>query len=224
MNHIIDNLQTKQNLSYDDVYQKLMDLHANDTAQSGSDKSYYSKDQKGKNRSKKAAANNSGSNSLKPNGSRIQECTWCKSRDLSFNGHEYQDSCRLKRHQEKQKSKSAKAKVANDSDTADQIDRAFIAVDQAAVDYAFSTSTNSNTHSVWVFDTGATKHMSSDFSLFHSVNKYIGTVTLADDSHVDATGIGEVRLTALLPDGSTHKVRLQNVLLVPKLGRTNLLS
>ena len=70
----------------------------------------------------------------------------------------------------------------------------------------------------WVLDSGCTRHMTYDRSLFKDYEHYRGSVTLADGKSVDAMGRGSI----ILPiEGK--KTAVPDVILVPELGY-NLLS
>ena len=77
----------------------------------------------------------------------------------------------------------------------------------------------------WIVDSGATCHMCNDREQFIDFKDMSNTqeATLGDGHTLDGTGIGTVKIEALLPDGNTRNCRLENVLYVPKLSY-NLLS
>ena len=71
----------------------------------------------------------------------------------------------------------------------------------------------------WILDSGATQHMCNDQAQFTQFEPFTTTITIANNSKMDATGKGNVKLLA-----KTGKVfTLTNVLFVPQLA-TNLLS
>ena len=70
MNNIVDNLQTKEDLTYDHVYQRLLDLKTPSAINSADNEAYKSPDVKGKGKApgrKPPLKGNSGP----------KECTWC---------------------------------------------------------------------------------------------------------------------------------------------------
>ncbi len=77
----------------------------------------------------------------------------------------------------------------------------------------------------WIIDSGATCHMCNDEKLFSKLNslRRPQEVTLGDGHVLEATTEGTVPLQMLLPNGSTKRCNLENVLFVPKLAY-NLLS
>lgn len=71
----------------------------------------------------------------------------------------------------------------------------------------------------WIVDSGATCHMCNDKKLFVDL-RHLDTpqqVTLGDGSSLEGLAEETVNLKTLLPDRSTQKCRLENVLFVPKL-------
>jgi transposase InsO family protein len=85
---------------------------------------------------------------------------------------------------------------------------------------ALSASTSFSSHSEWYFDSGCSSHMVSDISELSQFKKTSqGTsVQLGDDSIIPSAGVGECVLKL-----GEHKVKLNNVLLVPDL-KKNLIS
>ena len=78
---------------------------------------------------------------------------------------------------------------------------------------------------IWIVDSGATCHMCNDETFFSELNTLNEPqeVSLGDGHKLQAVAEGEVLLHMLLPDGSTKRCTLKNVLLIPKLAY-NLLS
>lgn len=77
----------------------------------------------------------------------------------------------------------------------------------------------------WIIDSGATCHICNQESSFHKLNQLNTSqeVTLGDGRALKAVGYGEVMLNTKLPDGSSQKCKLKDVLLVPDISY-NLLS
>lgn len=72
----------------------------------------------------------------------------------------------------------------------------------------------------WIFDTGATSHMTSNADLFQTFTPVRGNVKLADKTCIPYTGSGTVILQCLVGNGKVFKLRLNRVLLVPDLGKS----
>ena len=81
--------------------------------------------------------------------------------------------------------------------------------------HAFVAASREN----WIVDSGATCHMCNNEHLFVEMRQLEvpQEVTLGDGRSLEGTAEGTVKLETLLPDGSTQKCRLKNVLLVPEL-------
>ena len=92
------------------------------------------------------------------------------------------------------------------------------------VGHVLSSSAKSRSDS-WIMDSGATCHMCNNVMLLVELRslKESLEVTLGDGHTLEATGRGTVVLEMKLPDGTTKKCNLSNVVYVPKLPY-NLLS
>jgi hypothetical protein len=84
-------------------------------------------------------------------------------------------------------------------------------------------NTVSSNSSKWIFDTGASSHMTPDRNCFESFSSVQGIVVLADKTQVDYTGVGSVRLSCRLPTGDISVVLLCSIHFVPSL-RKSLIS
>lgn len=84
---------------------------------------------------------------------------------------------------------------------------------------AFLSQNDNQQCHTWILDSGATQHMCNEKSQFQYIEPYSTTITIANNSKMNATGKGDVRLTTR--DGTSFT--LVNVLYVPKLA-SNLLS
>jgi hypothetical protein len=83
------------------------------------------------------------------------------------------------------------------------------------VSHAFSAMSRGK----WIVDSGATCHMCNDKEQFGELNRLRRPqeVSLGDGHVLEATGTGTVTLEMLLPDGSSQRCKLKDVLYVPKL-------
>ena len=100
MNNIVDNLQTKEDLTYDHVHQRLLDLKSPCAASSADNKAYKSADVKGNGKApgrKSPPKGNSGS----------KECTWCMKHygGVGAKGHTWNECHKLKAKNENEKKK-----------------------------------------------------------------------------------------------------------------------
>jgi hypothetical protein len=192
MENVIDNLQTKTNLTYSEVFGRLLDLGAGKSTD-GDDKAYRSF----------AGPTGSGNGNGK-------ECTWCKSKKDTYQGHLYSECRKLKAHQKKKKEKKEKEATAKQTSE----------VTEAT---AFMASTN-QTSKTWIFDTAASSHMTSDKNTMTDIREHGGFVRVANSQRMKVTGIGKVHLQCRLQDGSTQPATLEDVLLVPDLDSHGLFS
>jgi hypothetical protein len=92
-------------------------------------------------------------------------------------------------------------------------------------DYAFATKDGDHCKAIWkwIMDSGATNHMTphrAAFDMYEVIPKR--NVIMSDDSIVEAIGMGSI-LVEVMVKGQTKRVRIKDVLHVPKL-HANLLS
>src|SRR5436305_8192266 len=74
----------------------------------------------------------------------------------------------------------------------------------------------------WCLDSGCTRHMAADRSLFHDYHKSTGYVRVANNAVIKIVGTGNVIINTVV-DGKSTKTTLEGVLHVPDLA-ANLLS
>ena len=75
----------------------------------------------------------------------------------------------------------------------------------------------------WIVDSGATQHMTSHRDAFHTYQPIVGKkIYLGDNGMVEALGVGQI-LVEVQVKGLTKKIRMEEVLHVPKL-HANLIS
>ncbi|KRZ65853.1 Retrovirus-related Pol polyprotein from transposon TNT 1-94 [Trichinella papuae] len=75
----------------------------------------------------------------------------------------------------------------------------------------------------WYVDSGATSHMTCNRNFFESLERRKSTVYLADNTAIQAEGIGHGWLFCVTPDGTIEKIHLKDGLYIPSL-ETGLLS
>ena len=207
MSNGIDNLQTKEDLSYNHVYNKLLDLR---TSVSSEDyKAYKTADFKGKGKGREQPR--------KPAATTSKEYSYCKKHYPSARseGHSWNECHKLKADNLKKKENKA-------------VNSAKIGKEQISEPVSTSTSLKTTSRTPdphnWVIDTGASSHMTSNLDLLINFEPEKGTVKLGDDSIIESCGRGTVRLMAKTSNGHVTPVFLQHVLWAPKLGLSNLLS
>lgn len=221
MTHIVDNLQTIGDLSYEDITAKLENMNSanQDTDNLGDDKAFSFNNRSNNNNNNnnyrdsyqrdRGNNNNNGNNGDK-------ECTWCKSRkERVFTGHIYSECNKLKKHQEERKAK----KEAKQEDSASTLLH-----DSATTIAMVRTHSPSSPLSPWILDSGATSHVTPHADQLHDVKPHSSVVRTADGTIHRTTGIGRSTLRVRFPDGRIHTVILTDVLLVPSLGNQGLIS
>ena len=172
MNNIVENLQTKDNLTYELAYNHLMDLRSSsDPNLSSTETAYKAANQLSKTYSQ----------------SRAKVCTYCQKK-----GHLWGE-CRARKRKEKeekkekQKKESSKKKSSEQAKVgdSDESETALTVHPSPSLSFGLSAST-------WVLDSGATSHMTSDPGCFTSIREKEGFVKIGDGSRIKIEGVGEV--------------------------------
>ena len=195
--HVVNNLKTKDNITYAQVKEHFLDLVV--TPQNPKKKETNAGQP-----SASAAADSKKPENKKDSkkSDKDKVCTWCtKHSPSTASGHYYKNCSKLKEQQKKDKKADSSSSTPQSAAVAD------------------STARVSNPSAQWIFDTGATSHMTSNADLFSSLKPDSGTVSLADKSTTPFTGCGTVKLRCEV-EGELVIVVLRNVLLVPGLGRS----
>jgi hypothetical protein len=78
----------------------------------------------------------------------------------------------------------------------------------------------SSNSSKWIFDTGASSHLTPDRNCFESFASVRGNVIRADKTQVDYTSVDSVRLCCRLPSADISVVLLRRVHFVPSLRKS----
>ena len=89
----------------------------------------------------------------------VKECSWCKSKKMKYQGHLYTDCQKLKKHRDK-KNQRRKLKLNEIAGAA--------AHESEFSDHALVSNSSTVTSTKWIFDTGASAHMTgceSDFEI-----------------------------------------------------------
>ena len=215
MNNIVENLQTKDNLTYELAYNYLMDLRLSSNAAPTVETAYKAKT--GNVRSQKASGEDTGPQTGASQ-EEVKMCSFCQKRS-----HLWSEYRSRKRREENKKEENKKK--TGDSKTSDKgektSERAKVADveddSETALTVRPSTALSAST---WVLDSGATSHMTSNPSCFTHIHKKEGYVKIGDGSQIRIDGVGNVRLT---PNGG-KTVILQDCLCVPSSGKLSLLS
>ncbi|KAI1001629.1 hypothetical protein K3495_g6574 [Podosphaera aphanis] len=202
--NIVENLLIKELTSYDDVSVKLMDMSiSREITITDDNRALVTHD-----------ANQSNPSDL--------ICTYCKARDRQYTGHTYK-TCNFlhERHLKKKEMKnSAKlAKQLHDNNVTFEKDRELYRPDTSFVANFQSKSKNTG----WVFDTGASAHMTGCKSDFDKLTPFQGhNVEVANNSTTPIFGKGTVRLNLRNRKNQIRTTILNDVLYVPSFGNTRL--
>ncbi|KAF5205376.1 Gag-pol polyprotein [Thalictrum thalictroides] len=213
MENIIDNLSTKENIKYADVYKRLLDLSSQKFANSLNQKSkayFISKDPHLGKESKK------------------KECNWCRKRGDRYQGHVHSDCRKLKAFKENQKKQENKAlnyEKANAVNFPYASSTTTVPTNSFAYEKAFAVSSSPlNTDRKWILDSGCSQHMSSFKDQFVTMRNHKGFVTVASGMEIPVRGIGTVHIDFRTSSGKLVAATINDVLFVPELKAGNLLS
>jgi hypothetical protein len=164
LDSVVDNLQTKPNATFDDVYEKLLDLDARRTSHGNAGEAYNS--QGSRKQGKRKAQN---SNHKKGNKNELV-CTWCEKNGEKYTtGHVHKECRKAKAFRDKEKS-NASGHVASVSGS------------------AFHSHANTSaipSNSAWIFDPGATNHMTG--TLVENPTPYSGSITVGGGRRLQIT-------------------------------------
>jgi hypothetical protein len=150
------------------------------------------------------------------------ECSYCKKHFFKFKwtGHTWNECRKLKAAKKKRDKKEAA-----DGFKSEQI---ALAKEQAqevrSVVSRFSFFKFHFAKLTWLFDTGASSHMTSNADHILNLKSAQISVRIANDKHLVCEGLGRVEFTIVLSNESSRKVVLERVLYVLSLGRVSLLS
>jgi len=196
--NLVDNLSTKDNLTYAELKSRLHSLAANQQLATAADTALItSKSPASKKR--KQGTNPNAKNTTRSGKPDTKWCTYCKKHNKTpFEGHTWTECRRLKRDQEAKKQQATQ-------------EAAHITMEHA------HTSVSSSSPTTWKFDSGTSSHMSCDIGQFNTIKSFYRTVTIGGNTFLQVEGTGTVRLHCLLPDGSVQPVILKDVLYVPTL-------
>lgn len=192
--NIIDNLTTKEGLTYHAVKQRLRDV---DIDPSSTQQSAYSAIQRKPQKKKFAKPSKPSTGS--PSSSSTKECTWCKKHHNGrHTGHTWHDCFKLKKHNEEKTNKGSK------SDKPEQ---------------AHATGDSEVSPHTFYLDTCASSHMVPSLGRLVNVAKRTGLVRTSGGSWIPIKGSGSVVLDCVLKNGTVFSFRLHDVLYVPEIDR-----
>ena len=102
-------------------------------------------------------------------------------------------------------------------------ENAKISLTDVKEEYTCLTTADFRSKDVWCMDSGATKHMTWNRSIFTEFRPMTNTVTMADGDKIECHGIGSVKLYSMDLASNKTNILLQEVLFVPELSG-NLIS
>ena len=142
MNNIVDNLQTKEDLTYDHIYNKLMDLKIPTAVNSADNKAYKTADVKGKGKELGREPSRKGPTAVP------KECSYCKKHypTARSDGHTWNECVKLKAANLKNKEKRTinMAKIGKEETP-----------EPVSTLSSVRTTTKISSYPRWVIDTGA---------------------------------------------------------------------
>jgi Reverse transcriptase (RNA-dependent DNA polymerase)/gag-polypeptide of LTR copia-type/Integrase core domain len=216
LDNVVDNLATREVTDFETIRSKLVDML---DARGSADEAL--------------AVTNAGKTpkpgSPNSSGKSDRECTYCKKRGFNAKGHLWKDCRKLKRAQDEEdktkkssdntpkatKSKQQEAKANAVEEVQADIEDAVL----VASDSVLSSLSSAIPPTPWIFDTGATRHVSGFRSDFVELSPCTGSLTIADGSKVPVLGRGTCVLFCELHKGHVTRLKLTNVLYSPMLPR-----
>jgi len=213
MDNIVDNLQTKETLSYSDVWTRLLDLSSPDAAGSA----LMSHQKKKKNQTKSCLSTSS---SLRPGIPPPKECSYCWKRNLLSKGHTYTDCAVLKKVFEEKKNAAGSVKIVQEKS---DISQSFALVSSSShtppqrsmTSGIAHRSSETKTFEVWTFDTAATHHITIDFSVLQDPTLVSIGIEVGDGRVLQSTHKGTVLFDVDDGAGGSTSFSLSNVLYIP---------
>jgi len=194
----VDNLSTKDNLTYVELKSRLHSLAAKQQLVTAADSALITSKSPASQK-RKQSTNQNAKNTTSSGKTDTKWGTYCKKHNKRpFEGHTWTECRRLKWDQESKKQQPTQ-------------EAAHLTMEHA------HTSVSSSSPTAWKFDSGASSHMTCDIGQFDTIKLYYGTVTVDGNTFLQVEGTGTVRLNCLLPDGSVQPVILKDVLYVSTL-------
>ena len=187
LDNVVDNLSTKDHLTYSIVNKRLLDLqHSRYAIDNSSSKAYAIGKPKG----------NFKGNSFSKYSDKVLECTWCKKYGDDYVGHTH---TRCQKLQNYQKQKAKRKRASRDGNKAhlasgpSVISSEDSGISDLSEHKAFSSS-SSILPRHWILDSGCTAHMTSRKELLTSIKPHRGLVTVANGEQVPVQGTGTLQI------------------------------
>ena len=196
LDNVIDNLTTKDTVTYTDICNKLLDLYPTASQTQCDNTAFLSTS--GRQDRRKGRSDQARDGKI---------CGYCKSKGFRGMGH-LESECRTKKRE-----KGGTAATAQAANT-----------DQKAYRrYAFPTTDSRFPPGAWILDSGASVHMTDNLSLLEDVQPTESSVTIGNGKEVLASAIGTATINAQLSNGTLNRITLCDTLYIPEL-RFSLIS
>lgn len=196
LDNVIDNLTTKDTVTYTDICNKLLDLYPTASQTQCDNTAFLSTS--GRQDRRKGRSDQARDGKI---------CGYCKSKGFRGMGH-LESECRTKKRE-----KGGTAATAQAANT-----------DQKAYRrYAFPTTDSRFPPGAWILDSGASVHMTDNLSLLEDVQPTESSVTIGNGKEVLASAIGTATINAQLSNGTLNRISLCDTLYIPEL-RFSLIS
>jgi len=231
MANIVDNLQSKVDLTYLDVHTRLLELASSSVVDTPKKNKALSAKSWGKNTQSTIHQQPNPTHIGKTVPTKGNQCSWCKSRNFPFDGHTFKTCQKLKNYQassfssqqQRPTQTTGREVVLYRASTAQKLfssnGLAHLVISRpsshsASVNVPTQVSANYTIYEVWIFDTGASFHITADFShLLNPVHCHVG-LTVGGRRVMYATHQGNVVLSLEVPS-DVLSLTLIDVLYVP---------
>ena len=192
LDNVIDNLTTKETITYTDICNKLLDLYTG-TPESSADNAAFVSTNPHRNTRKARWTGDSTKNN--------KQCGYCKSKGFKGLGH-LESECRTKRREKSNTAATAQIRPDNS---------------KLPYRYAFPTTNSRFPSGSWILDSGASAHMTDNLESLEDTRPISTSVTIGNGEEVYATAIGTAAINAELADGSLNRITLCDTLYIPDL-------
>ena len=227
--NIIDNLTTKDDITYDTVYARLLDLHSNIALDSSTiaSKALVVGDLKGRKKQPQRLSNTRHSENRKPSTQKYgpNECSFCGSRGYDHIGHIHGNCKRLLEWKASNSGKARKTQGPPADTPSSTTPNGVILIAHGLEPSSSPAHARKarNLQQVWVLDTGATHHIAADFSSLIRPTPFRFPIEVGGGRVYHSSNKGNVKLVLDI-SGQDLEVTFTDVLFVPDWDNTSLIS
>ena len=238
--HVVQNLQSKQGLTYNDARSELLDLKTVQDHSNHSNKALYgghSKPNKPKrNFGKHKNNNNHKKSSSFPTPANDNECSFCKKFGRTYKGHSHKNCTILAGVKSSGQQGPSAARnnghahvTSNSQDDFSDNGLAFLAKHSYLSPSLPSSgialkAARDKAYHVWYLDTGASHHLTSDYSILQNPVPNVTRIHIGSGETLDSTHSGTVKLNVDVGGGEVSNMSLSNVLYIPSWKEGSLIS